>query len=299
MNDEFQTVRWYNRVCMNSLFRGTLLGLVFLVLGLRAQNNWREPFPAHRIIGNVYYVGTADLACFLITSPRGHILINSGLEDSAPLIQKSIAALGFRFEDVKVLLTMQGHYDHVAAFAEIQKKTGAQVWATEGDAALLQDGGKSDFHFGNRYNFAPVRVSRRLHDGEAIDWHGTKLLVHLTPGHTKGSVSYSMTVNEGGRTYAVLFANMGSINPGVKLVNNPKYPNIAADYARTFRVQKELACDVFLAGHGSQYGLAEKYKPGQAYDPQRFVDGAGYRRAVEEYERKYREQLAGEQAAAR
>jgi metallo-beta-lactamase class B len=258
---------------------------------------WNKPFPAHRIIGNVHYVGTADLACFLITTPEGHILINTGMPESTPLIRKSIRDLGFRLEDVKILLNMQAHKDHVGAFGEIQKLTKAKVYATEGDAPLLADGGKSDFRFGGEpdFHFAPVKVDRVLRDGDYIEVGGTRVKLVLTPGHTKGSGTYVLSVSEGGRPYTVCMANMGTINPGVKLVNNPKYPRIADDYARTFRVQKELPCEVFLSAHASMYKLGSKYKAGDKYDPARFVvPRERWLEAVGEYENRYRKQLAEE-----
>jgi metallo-beta-lactamase class B len=254
--------------------------------------NWRKPFPAHRIAGNVYYVGTYDLACFLITTPQGQMLINTGLEDSAAMIRAGIEQLGFKFRDIKILLTMQAHYDHVAALAQVKRLTGASVAATEGDAPVLEDGGRSDFHFGPKQQFAPVKVDRILRDGDKVALGGTELTVHLTPGHTKGSASYSMRVADQGRSYNVLFANMETINPGVKLVGNSKYPQIADDYARALRVQKSLPCDIFLAAHASQYSLHEKYKG--KYDPAAFVDPEGYKRAVTSYERAYLDQLARE-----
>jgi metallo-beta-lactamase class B len=167
-----------------------------------AQPNpsWTRPFPAHRIAGNLYYVGTEELACFLITTPGGHILVNTGLQDSVPQIRSGIEQLGFKLHDVKILLTMQAHFDHVAGFAEIQKVTGARVYATEADAPVLEDGGRSDPHLGKSYWFAPVKVSRKLKDGDTVELGGTALHVHLTPGHTKGSVTYSMTVSEAGKT---------------------------------------------------------------------------------------------------
>ena len=128
---------------MNILFRWLLLPLLG-ILALAQQDSWTKPFPAHKIVGNLYYVGTEDLACFLITNPDGHILINTGLADSVPLIRDSVQKLGFKFEDIRILLTMQAHFDHVAGFAEIQKLTGARVFATEQDAPVLEDGGKSD-----------------------------------------------------------------------------------------------------------------------------------------------------------
>jgi metallo-beta-lactamase class B len=264
-----------------------------------SPEEWRRPFAAHRVVGNVYYVGTYDLACFLIVTPRGNILINTGLADSAPLIRRSVADLGFKLEDVRWLLTTQAHYDHVAAMAEIKRLTGARMLASTADAVLLEGGGKSDYHFGPEYSYAPVKVDQRVGDGETLHLGDVELTAYLHAGHTQGSMSYGLTVHEGGRDYRVLIANMGSINPGVKLLANTRYPEIAQDYARTFERQKALACDVFLASHASQYGLHRKYTPGAAYDPQRFVDPAGYRRAVAGAESAYRRQLAEERAGKR
>jgi metallo-beta-lactamase class B len=224
-------------------------------------------------------------------------LLNTGLANSAGQIRKSVESLGFRFSDIKILLTNQAHFDHVAAMAEIQKATGARVLATEGDKAALEDGGRSDFFLVDaKYRFAPVKVAAVLQDGEAVKLGGLELRTHLTPGHTRGSVTYTMTVRENGRDYRVVFANIGSVI-GAKLVGNAKYPRIAEDFARTFRVQKALAVDVFLAAHGSQYGMRGKYKGG--YQPDAFVDPEGFQRAVAESEGRYLDQLRGEQRGAR
>lgn len=255
---------------------------------------WSKPFPGHRVIGNLYAVGTYDLACFLITSDDGHILINTGLAESAPLIRANVESLGFRLEDIRVLLTMQAHYDHTAAFAEIKKATGAELWATAADAPLLEDGGASDPHFQGEYTFAPVPVDRVLSDGEVIELGRTRLTVVEMPGHTPGSVGYTMTVTENGRDYRVAIANMGSMNPGMRLSRDPTYPGIAADFAKTFRRQKSMEVDVWVAAHASQYGLHDKYRPGDAYHPETFVDPEGFRELVAHYERLYEEQLAAE-----
>jgi metallo-beta-lactamase class B len=277
--------------------------LVLLALALIAygqpkidRSDWTKPFPPHRIVGPVYYVGTADLACFLITSPKGHILINTGLVDSTAQIRKNIETVGFKTADIKILLTNQAHFDHVAAMAEVKKQTGARMMATEPDKAVLEDGGASDFFLGKDFLFAPIKVDEVLQDGQVIAMGDVSLNTHLTPGHTRGSVTYSMRVREGGRDYNVIFANIPTVI-GAQLVGNPKYPSIAADYARSFRVQKALACDIFLAGHGSQYRLREKYKP--SYDPSAFVDPEGYKRAIAEAEAKFTEQLTREQRKLR
>ena len=257
-------------------------------------DGWTTPFPGHRVIGNLYAVGTYDLASFLITSADGHILINTGLEDSTSLIRENIESLGFRLEDVRILLTTQAHWDHTAALAEIKEIADAEMWATAGDAPVLEDGGFSDPHFGGRESFTPVNVDRILTDTEVIAVGETRLTVLETPGHTVGSSSYTMTVREAGRDYAVVIANMGTINEGKRLVVDPTYPGVAEDFAETFRRQKLLPVDVWVASHGSQYGLHEKYQAGQPYDPDTFVDPAGFLAEVERLERVYLEQVAAE-----
>ena len=262
---------------------------------LAAQREaWSRPFPAHRVIGNLYAVGTHDLAVFLVTSQDGHILINTGLEDSTPMIRENIESLGFRLQDVKILLTMQAHWDHTAALAEIKALTGAEMWATDGDAPVLADGGFSDPHFGGRESFKPVSVDRVIGEGDLIELGDARLTVLESPGHTAGSSSYAMTVVEGDRTYDVVVANMGTINPGKQLVVDPTYPGVAEDFADTFRKQRALDIDVWVAAHGSQYGLHDKYEAGQAYDPSTFVDPEGFLAAVERLEKAYTDQLAAE-----
>ena len=255
---------------------------------------WSRPFPGHRVVGDLYAVGTYDLGVFLITSDEGHILINTGLEDSVPLIRQNVESLGFRLDDVRILLTMQAHWDHTAALAEIKELTGAEMWATPGDAPILADGGFSDPHFGGKVSFRPVEVDRILADGEVIELGATRLETIFSPGHTTGSCSYAMTVRENGRDYRVVIANMGTINPGKRLVVDPTYPGVAEDFAETFRRQKAMAIDVWVAAHGSQYGLHRKYEPGDAYSPDTFMDPDGFRSAVERLEGLYLRQLEEE-----
>lgn len=255
---------------------------------------WTRPFPGHRVIGNLYAVGTYDLGVFLLTSEEGHILINTGLEDSTSLIRENIESLGYRLEDVEILLQMQSHWDHTAALAEIKQITGAEMWATEADAPVLEDGGFSDPHFGGRESFKPIGVDKIIADGDLIELGTTRLTVLETPGHTAGSSSYTMQVQEGGRTYNVTIANMGTINPGKKLVVDPTYPGVSEDFAETFRKQKALEVDVWVAAHGSQYGLHAKYEAGQEYRPETFVDPDGFLAAVERLEKLYLEQVAEE-----
>ncbi len=262
---------------------------------LIAQNEeWTRPFPGHRVVGNLYAVGTYDLSVFLITSQDGHILINTGLEDSTAQIRENVESLGFELEDVKILLTMQAHWDHTAALAEIKEITGAEMWATVGDARVLEDGGFSDPHFGGRESFRPVSVDKIIADGDLIEVGETRLMVLETPGHTEGSSSYTMRVREDGRDYAVAIANMGTINPGKKLVVDPTYPGVAEDFAETFRTQKAMDVDIWVSAHGSQYDLHDKYVAGQKYSPDTFVDPDGFLAAVERLEKLYLEQVASE-----
>jgi metallo-beta-lactamase class B len=267
---------------------------------LTAQREaWTRPFPGHRVIGNLYAVGTYDLAVFLITSEEGHILVNTGLEDSTSQIRENIESLGYKLEDVEILLQMQSHFDHTAALAEIKRISGAEMWATAADAPVLEDGGFSDPHFGGRESFKPIEVDKIIKDGDVIELGATRLTVLETPGHTAGSSSYMMQVQERGRNYNVVIANMGTINSGKKLVVDPTYPGVSDDFAETFRKQKALDIDVWVAAHGSQYDLHGKYEAGQEYQPETFVDPDGFLAAVERLEKLYLEQVAEERSAKR
>ncbi len=278
---------------MRSLALTALLGMSAALCPAQPEG-WSRPFPGHRVIGNLYAVGTYDLGVFLITSDEGHILVNTALEDSVPLIRRNIESVGFRLEDIKILLQMQSHWDHTAALAEIKQITGAQMWATEDDAPVLEDGGFSDPHFGGRVSFEPVKVDKIIKDGEVIKLGAIRLTVIDTPGHTAGSSSYAMSVRENGREYKVVIANMGTINRGKKLVVDPTYPGVAEDFAKTFERQKAMQVDVWVAAHGSQYGLHDKYRAGQAYSPDTFVDPEGFLTAVKRLESLYLKQLEAE-----
>ena len=253
-------------------------------------------FPPFRILGNLYYVGDDDLASYLIVTPQGSILINTGYEFSVPDIRSRMRTLGFRFTDIKILLVTHAHSDHAAGMATMKKLTGAKMLAMEREAPLLESGGKTDYLFGSNGWFNPVKVDRTFQDGDKIELGGTELTAHLTPGHTKGSTSYTFDITEGGRTYHVLIANLGTINPGTVLVHNPDYPDIAGDYAQTFRILRALPCDIFLTSHASQFGLFSKYRPGMSYDPDRFLDHGIYLRVIDRQENAFLEQLEEEKA---
>ncbi|HKB13112.1 MAG TPA: subclass B3 metallo-beta-lactamase [Vicinamibacterales bacterium] len=265
-----------------------------------AQNDpdWTRPFPPFRIVGNVYWVGSYDLSTYLITTPQGHILINTGVGDTAKQIKASVEQLGFKLSDVKILTATHGHFDHVAGLAELKRMTGARLLVSEQDKELLESGGKADFRFGDTpgARFEPVKVDATFKDSDQISVGGTVLTAHHHPGHTKGATSFTLDVPDGGKTYRVVIANMGSINPGVTVSGMPKYPTIGDDYARTFKAQKDMSIDVFLASHASQFKMHDKYKPGDPYNPDRFVDPQGFKAAVAQLEKTYQDQLARERA---
>jgi metallo-beta-lactamase class B len=272
--------------------------LCLSALLLPAQNaeEWTRPFEPFRIIGNIYWVGTYDLSTYLIVTPQGNILINTGLAETVPQIRAGVEKLGFRLSDTKILTATHGHYDHVAGMAELKRQTGAQLVISAPDVELLESGGKADFRFGDTpgARFEPVKVDKTFRDGEKISLGGVELVAHHHPGHTKGATSFTTNVTEGGKTYRVIIANMGSINPGVKVTGMPKYPGIEADYAKTFQAQKAMQIDVFLASHAAQFGLHRKYQPGDAYKVERFVDPEMFQRGVAQLEKAYLEQVKKE-----
>jgi metallo-beta-lactamase class B len=261
--------------------------------------DWTRPFPPFRTIGNIYWVGSYDLATYLITTPQGNILINTGVGDTARKIKASVEQLGFKLTDTKILTSTHGHFDHVAGMAELKRMTGARLVVSEGDRELLESGGRADFRFGDTVGarFDAVKVDQTFKDGEKISLGGTELTAHHHPGHTRGATSFTVNVQEAGKTYRVIIANMGSINPGVTVSGMAKYPGIAEDYARTFRAQKDMKIDVWLASHASQFRIHEKYKPGDAFNPGRFVDPAGFLAAVQRLEKAYLDQLGRERGA--
>jgi metallo-beta-lactamase class B len=263
--------------------------------------DWVNPFPPHRVMGNIYYVGSEGLASYLITTPDGNILINSSLEQSVPLIQASIEKLGFKFKDTKILLISHAHWDHDAGSAKIKELTGATYMVMDADVPVVESGGKADFQYGNRPEFLypPTKVDRVLHDGDEVKLGGAVLVAHLTPGHTKGCTTWTMKVTEGGKTYNVVIVGSPNVNPGYKLVHNNNYPQIAQDYQRMFDVLKSLPCDIFLGAHGGYFGLEEKYPHLKAGAANPFIDPDGYKKFVAEKELEFRTELAMQAPAAK
>jgi metallo-beta-lactamase class B len=255
------------------------------------SRSWNQPVKPYRIIGNIWYVGASGVTSFLITTPGGHILLDSGLPETVAQIRQNVAQLGFKLTDIKILINSHAHFDHAGGLAELKELTGAKLMATEADAALLARGGKDDFQWGDRFAYKPVKADRVLRDGEQVELGAVTLTARLTPGHTKGSTTWTMKVNEEGRQYDVVFSTSVS-TPGYRLVNNDKYPNIADDYRRTFQILKSLPCDVFLGPHAEFFSMKEKIaRMEQGMKPNPFIDAAGYREYVANGEREFQKTL--------
>lgn len=253
-----------------------------------APDDMTTAFPPHKVIGNIYYVGTKSLAVYLIVTPAGNILINSTYERNVPLIQKSIEQLGFKFSDTKILLGSHAHGDHQEGDALVKQMTGAQVIAMAEDVPALEamkPGGK------------PHPIDRVIHDGDTVSLGGTTLTARLTPGHSRGCTTWVLKASEGGRTYDVVVIGSLGTNPGFKLVNNTEIPNQADEYERAFKTTRALTCDVPLGSHPSMYNLDRKY-PLIGKGPNPFIDPAGCKAEVDLAEAMFRAVLAEQKRAA-
>jgi metallo-beta-lactamase class B len=260
----------------------------------REMRAWNHQYPPFHVIGNIYYVGSNAIAQFLVTTPDGHILIDSGFEASVPRLRANIESLGFRFADVKFLLTSHAHIDHVQAHALVRRATGATVVASAEDGRVVASGGKGEPVFDGVYAWTPCAVDRTVADGDTITLGGTTLVAHLTPGHTMGAITWTMRIVADGRPLDVVFFPSANVNPGVRLVGNARYPNIAADFERSFATWRALPCDVFLGVHGSFFDLDAKRARMSARGPNPFIDPDGYRKFIAEAEQRFRTQLASE-----
>ncbi len=247
---------------------------------------WNQPFEPFRIVGNVYFVGAADLSSFLIVTPEGSFLLDAGVRETAPLIAKSITRLGFRLEDVKYILNSHAHYDHAGGLAELLEMTGATMVVSEADAEPLRTGNR---------DVPPVDVGRTIADGESLQLGITRMTAHVTPGHTRGCTTWTTTATENERDYRVVF-HCGT-RVVSQLVGNPSYPEKVADYEETFRRLRDLPADVFLAEHPRFFDMASKVRRRRAGEPNPFIDPAEMRRFVDRSEAEFRAALAAEQSA--
>jgi metallo-beta-lactamase class B len=269
-----------------------------------ATNNggqkYAEPF---RIAGNLYYVGANDVTSFLITGPEGHVLIDGGYPGTAPMIMASIAKLGFKITDVKVLLNSHAHFDHAGGLAELQKASGAQLWVSEGDADVVAAGGSGDpgagiFRLITYFIRYPApRVDHRFKDGAKVRVGPIELTAHITGGHTRGCTSWSFPVRDGDRELLVVHICSLTLLDGTSLVEPESYPGIHADYERSFRTLRALPADIWLASHAREFGRWRKFTARDTAknpaDP--FIDRAGYFDEINRAEERFRKELAAQQ----
>ncbi|HUA18236.1 MAG TPA: subclass B3 metallo-beta-lactamase [Bryobacteraceae bacterium] len=251
-------------------------------------DQFNKPFPPHKVIGNIYYVGSYSLGSFLMVTPQGNILLNSCFEKTVPVIRASVEALGFKFTDIKILLGSHAHADHMEGDALVKELTGAQVMVMAEDAPALRKimpEGK------------PHPIDKILHDGEKVKLGGVTLVAHLTPGHTRGCTSWSMQAHEDGKAHNVVVIGSMGVNPGFRLVDNKEVPGIAQEYMRGFKVLRSLPCDVPLGSHPAMYNMAEKYaRLGKGPNP--FIDPEGYIHEVDIEENAFRMVLDQQKKAA-
>jgi metallo-beta-lactamase class B len=266
----------------------------------RAANpEWTTPIAPFQIADDLYYVGSQDLASYLVVTPKGDILINSSLESSPLLIRKSVEQLGFRFKDIKILLISHAHFDHDAGSAEVKRLTNAQYMVMDGDVPVVESGGAKDFIY-PKDTYPAVKVDRVLHDGDEVHLGGVVLAAHKTPGHTRGCTTWTMRAPVDGRLRDVVIVGSWNVNPGYLLVDRPghpaSYPGIGADFARTFVLLDKLPCDVFLGAHGAYFDMPAKLERAKAGAGKSvWIDPEGYRAAVAERKQAFEAELKKQQ----
>lgn len=264
---------------------------------MQADQNpdWTTPIAPFRIADNLDYVGSRDLASYLIVTPSGDILINSSLESSPALIRRSVEQLGFHFSDIHILLISHAHDDHDAGSAAIERMTGARYMVMDSDVPVVESGGAKDFFYPDD-RYPPAKVDRVLHDGDEVGLGGAVLVAHKTPGHTRGCTTWTMRTTQQGKPVNVVIVGSWNVNPGFRLVSGPgkpaSYPGIADDYRKTFAVLKGLPCDIFLGAHGQYFDMLGKLERANAGAGQSvWTDPEGYRKAVAEKEREFEAEL--------
>ncbi len=252
------------------------------IAAVAQQMRWNDPAEPMTVVGPIHFVGTQGLTSWLITTNDGHMLLNTGMPPSGELIETSIRKLGFKPEDVKLLLTCHAHIDHVGGLAYLKRVTGAQVVALDAEVELIQSGGKTDFNYGSvaDFQFEPVKVDRVIHDGDTVTLGDVTLQALKTAGHTRGSTTWVTQVTDGGRRFTVVFPDGTSVNPGYRLVKNASYAGIADDYRKTFRTLAALMPDIWLTPHTEPFAFEAKRARVATEGVAAWVDPEGYRKWV-------------------
>ena len=274
----------------------------------QTQPSWTTPIAPFQIADNLYYVGSQDLASYLVVTPKGNILINANLDSSPPQIRASVEKLGFRWTDTKILLNGQAHFDHMGGAAEVIRETHAQNMVMDGDVSVVETGGRSDFlsPSPNIPTYAPVRVDRVLHDEDTVSLGGLTLTAHKTAGHTRGCTTWAMRAHLPGEPAGTLrdIVIVGGVGfwSEYHLVATPghpvSYPGIVQDFQHTFAVLQALPCDVFLGAHGGYFDMLAKLKRYPQDGPRVFIDPAGYKEFVGNAQEKFEKALSKQQAGS-
>lgn len=288
-----------------------ILGFVVLFIQWQAAitRNRQVPVGPFRIAGDLYYVGTTNVTSFLLTGPEGHVLIDGAYPETAPMIIESIAKLGFDIADVKILLNSHAHADHAGGLAALQEASGAELWVSEGDADIIEAGGRKDPGMGplrilqlfGMATFPPARVHRRLVDGEQVHLGPIELTANITAGHTRGCTSWSFRVQDGGRELLAVSIGSLTLMPFVSLVEPETYPGIRADYERGFARLRQLPADIFLASHTIWFDMDRKlHERANGTDPVTpFIDPDGYQAFIDRAEETFEDELREQQEAVR
>jgi len=280
------------------------LALPLLVLScggavaVQSKADWTTPIAPFRIAEGLYYVGSKDLASYLVVTSQGNILINSSLESSPALIRSSTEQLGFKYSDTKILLISHAHWDHDAGSARVIRETGAKYMVMDGDVPVVESGGALDFAYADS-PYPKAKVDRVLHDGDEVKLGNAVLVAHKTPGHTRGCTTWTMKVKQNDKTLNAVIVGSWNVNDEFRLVDKPQqpasYPGIADDYRKTFVLLKKLPCDIFLGAHGDYFNMVEKLAKAANAGESVWIDPEGYQAAVAEHERTFEAKLRGQQ----
>ena len=259
------------------------------------ESEYLKPVAPFRILGNLHYVGASGVSAFLLTTAAGHVLLDSGPVETLPILEQNIETLGFRLADVKLLLNSHAHYDHCGAFAEIRRRTGARILASDADGEQMKRGGLGDFAYGDDYHYEAFTPDGRVQDGERVQLGDVSLVATLTPGHTRGCTTWSTRIEDAGTVRDVVFV-CGLVVSPFKLTNNPVYPAVAEDARRSIARVRALKADVFLAAHGFWFDLTGKAKRlARGRVPNPFVDPGALGRHLDEVEKDLDEALAAQE----
>lgn len=263
---------------------------LFITLAIKALK-WEEQAEPVKIVGPIHFVGTKGLGAFLITTSEGHILMNTGMPSSGPMMVESIRKLGFKPEDIKLMINGHAHIDHAGAFAYLKEKFGPELAVMKDDVAAMESGDQDDFKYGNDFVYPAVKVDRVLRDGDQIRMGEVVLTAYHTPGHTKGATTWIANIIEDGKPYLVAFPDGSGFNPGYRLAKNPIYPGIAEDFRRTHHFLEMLKPDIWLAQHNEYYDFENKVRRAKTEGIQAWIDPEGYRQFISGKKRVFEDQV--------